>query len=63
MIRCIQCGRKNSVRQLPNGNYWCSHCSIQFDPSDDGNVGREGPQEHAERKEEYIRRRQGRRPA
>lgn len=42
-IRCIKCGRINAVKKISDDEYSCTHCNIRFDPADDGDIGKGGP--------------------
>lgn len=50
--RCPRCGRPSATTTATNDHtFWCSHCSIEFDDQDDGDVGYGTPERHAMRHE------------
>lgn len=50
---CPKCFRASGLSDLPNGNKWCTHCAMGFDPNDDddGDIGYGSPSRRMERQE------------
>jgi len=59
---CPWCGRRKSVSQAGEGQYWCSHCKRLFDddPDEGGDYSDRNPAARLER-EEWLRQRFARR--
>ena len=62
---CVRCHSAKHV--ITSGTtphaFWCGACRIEFEPEDDGDVGRGRPDRNAMRREEYEIRERERRAA
>ena len=48
--KCPKCGKRN-VRPSGDRNWFCGECRMEFDPTDDGEVGYGSPSRRLEREE------------
>jgi len=50
---CPRCHHRTAATS-GHRNFWCHKCKMEFDPSDDGDVGYQRPERIAARREEFL---------
>ena len=53
---CPRCGTNKYAYADGERDYWCAHCKVAYDGSDDGDVGYAKPETIAARHERYEQR-------